>query len=283
MQIFGAGAHRQRATVTAMHTPQRIACLTSEIAETLYLLGEEDRIVGISGFTTRPARARREKPKISGFSSAKIDNILAVQPDLVLGFSNLQGDIARDLIQAGIEVHIFNQRTISGILRMIATLGALVGAHDKAHALINELTAGLDAIRAATSKLPRRPKIYFEEWHDPLYSAIPWVMELIEIAGGENCFPEFIRSGAARERKIEDSNEVIRRQPDIIIGSWCGKKFQPEQVIARAGWDAIPAVRDGQVFEIKSPLILTPGPAALTEGVKQLQKIIADWARDKLR
>ena len=262
-----------------MHTPQRIACLTSEIAETLYLLGEEDRIVGISGFTTRPPRARREKLKVSGFSSAKIDKILAVQPDLVLGFSNLQGDIARDLIKAGVEVHIFNQRTIAGILRMIATLGAMVGAHEKAHALIAELTAGLDAIRTAASALPRRPKVYFEEWPEPMYSAIPWVMELIDIAGGENCFPEFIHASSAKERKIEDSDEVIRRQPDIIIGSWCGKKFQPEQVITRAGWDAIPAVRNQQVFEIKSPLILTPGPAALTEGVTQLQKIIGVWAK----
>lgn len=261
-----------------MHTPQRIACLTSEIVETLYLLGEEDRIVGISGFTTRPARARREKPKVSGFSSAKIEHILAVQPDLVLGFSNLQGDIARDLIKVGVEVHIFNQRTIAGILRMISTLGALVGTQEKAQALVTELTANLEAVRMAASALPRRPKIYFEEWPDPMYSAIPWVMELIEIAGGENCFPEFITAGSAQGRKIEDSDEVIRRQPDIIIGSWCGKKFQPGQVVARAGWDAVPAVRDEQVFEIKSPLILTPGPAALTEGVNRLHEIIREWA-----
>lgn len=261
-----------------MHTPQRIACLTSEIVETLYLLGEEDRIVGISGFTTRPARARREKPKVSGFSSAKIEHILAVQPDLVLGFSNLQGDIARDLIKVGVEVHIFNQRTIAGILSMISTLGALVGTQEKAQALVTELTANLEAVRMAASALPRRPKIYFEEWPDPMYSAIPWVMELIEIAGGENCFPEFITAGSAQGRKIEDSDEVIRRQPDIIIGSWCGKKFQPGQVVARAGWDAVPAVRDEQVFEIKSPLILTPGPAALTEGVNRLHEIIREWA-----
>lgn len=261
-----------------MHTPQRIACLTSEIVETLYLLGEEDRIVGISGFTTRPARARREKPKVSGFSSAKIEHILAVQPDLVLGFSNLQGDIARDLIKVGVEVHIFNQRTIAGILRMISNLGALVGTQEKAQALVTELTANLEAVRMAASALPRRPKIYFEEWPDPMYSAIPWVMELIEIAGGENCFPEFITAGSAQGRKIEDSDEVIRRQPDIIIGSWCGKKFQPGQVVARAGWDAVPAVRDEQVFEIKSPLILTPGPAALTEGVNRLHEIIREWA-----
>ena len=260
-----------------MHTPQRIACLTSEIAETLYLLGEEDRIVGISGFTTRPPRARREKPRVSGFSSAKIDKILAVQPDLVLGFSNLQGDIARDLIKAGIEVHIFNQRNIAGILRMIATLGALVGVHEKASALIAELTAGLEAMRASASTLPRRPKIYFEEWNDPMISAIPWVMELIDIAGGENCFPEFIQAGSAKERIIADANAVIQRQPDIIIGSWCGKKFQLEQVIARTGWNAIPAVRDQQLFEIKSPLILTPGPAALTEGVQQLHRIIRGY------
>lgn len=261
-----------------MTFPQRIICLTSEIAEVLYLLGEEERIAGISGFTTRPARARKEKPKISAFTSANMDKILALKPDLALGFSDLQGDIARDLVKAGVEVHIFNQRNVQGILRMIATLGALVEAHDKAHALTAQLADGLDAIRASARSLPCRPKIYFEEWNDPMITAIPWVMELIDIAGGENCFPEFLHAGSARDRIVSDADEVVRRRPDIIIGSWCGKKFRPEQVTTRPGWDALPAVVNEQLFEIKSPLILTPGPAALTDGVAQLHAIIRDWA-----
>jgi len=256
---------------------QRIVCLTMETTEVLYLLGEEDRIAGISGYTTRPARARREKPKVAAFTSAKTDKILELQPDLVLGFSNLQADIAAALIRAGIEVHVFNQRSVADILRMIATLGALVDARDKAAALITELTATLERVRETASYLPRRPRVYFEEWDDPMISGIRWVSELIETAGGTDCFSELASQPSAKDRILTSSDQVIERAPDIIIGSWCGKKFQPEQVIARPGWDRIPAVREGMVFEIKSADILQPGPSAITHGLKQLQQIIQQW------
>lgn len=260
-------------------TPRRIVCLTEETTETLYLLGEQERIVGISGFTVRPPQARKEKPRISAFTSAKIDAILDLRPDLVLGFSNLQGDIARDLIKAGIEVHVFNQRSVAGILAMVRTLGALIGAESKAAALIAQLHDKLAAARAAATILPRRPRVYFEEWDDPLISGIGWVSELIAIAGGEDCFAELGREAMAGKRIIADPQEVVQRQPDIILGSWCGKKFRPEQVAARPGWEYIPAVRNGQLFEIKSPLILSPGPAALTDGLDALQGIIRRWAQ----
>jgi iron complex transport system substrate-binding protein len=257
--------------------PERIVCLTEETTETLYLLGEQDRIVGISGFTVRPPQARKEKPKISAFTSAKTEAILDLKPDLVLGFSNLQGDIARDLIQAGVEVYVFNHRSVEGILRMVATLGALVGEPGKGEALAHELAARVETIRAAAADMPRKPRVYFEEWDEPMISGIRWVSELVEIAGGEDCFPELSSQSLAGNRIIADPMEVVQRKPDIIIGSWCGKKFRPEQVAARPGWETIPAVQNGQIFEIKSPLILSPGPAALTDGLDALVGFIRDW------
>jgi iron complex transport system substrate-binding protein len=259
--------------------PQRIVCLTEEPTETLYLLGEQDRIVGISGFTVRPPQARKEKPKVSAFTSAKIDKIVELKPDLVIGFSNLQADIAADLIRHGIAVHIFNHRTVAGIFDMIAMVGAMVGAQTKAEKLISELQEGVARITQSAAQLPRRPRVYFEEWDDPLISGIGWVSELVEIAGGQDCFPELAREQSAKQRIVADPAEVIRRSPDIIIGSWCGKKFQPQQVCARPGWDGIPAVRHRHVVEIKSPNILQPGPAALTDGVQQLHAIVRQWAQ----
>ena len=258
--------------------PQRIVCLTEEPTETLYLLGEQARIVGISGFTVRPAIARREKPKVSAFTSAKIDEILKLQPDFVIGFSDIQADIAAELIKRGIEVWISNHRSVDGILDYIRRLGALVGASDKANALADELARGLDAIARESATRACRPKVYFEEWDEPPITGIRWVAELVRIAGGDDIFPERAMESLAKQRILEDPDEVIRRAPDIIIGSWCGKKFRPEKVAARAGWDAIPAVRDGELHEIKSPLILQPGPAALTDGVSAIARIIRDWA-----
>jgi len=257
--------------------PTRIACLTEETTETLYLLGEEWRIVGISGFTVRPPRARREKPKVSAFTSAKIDKIVELRPDLVLGFSDLQADIAAELIRAGIEVHVFNHRSVAEILRMIATLGAMVGCAAKAAALVDELESGLEAIRAGAARFARRPRVYFEEWDEPQISGIRWVSELIHIAGGEDCFPELAREPLGRNRIIADPLEVTRRAPDVIFGSWCGKKFRPEQVAARPGWSEVPAVRDGHLYEIKSSIILQPGPAALTDGVREIHAHLARW------
>lgn len=254
--------------------PRRIICLTEETTETLYLLGESRRIVGISGFTVRPPQARRTKPKVSGFTSAKLDKILALAPDLVLGFSDLQADIARDLVRAGIAVHVFNQRDVAGILRMVRTVGALVGAGAKAEELAAELAARVERVRRASARLARRPRVYFEEWDDPLISGIGWVSELIEAAGGVDCFPECARAALAKDRIIADPREVLRRRPDVIIASWCGKKFRPEKVRARPGWEDLPAVIEGRLYEIKSPLILQPGPAALTDGLDALVDII---------
>ena len=258
--------------------PERIVCLTEETTETLYLLGEERRIVGISGFTVRPARARREKPKVSAFTSAKIDRIVELKPDLVLGFSDLQADIAAELIRAGIEVHVFNHRSVAEILRMIATLGAMVGCAARANALVEELEAGLDRIRASAARFARRPRVYFEEWDEPQISGIRWVSELVEIAGGVDCFPELAREPLGRNRIIADPLEVPRRAPDVILGSWCGKKFRPEHVAARPGWENVPAVLGGNLYEIKSSIILQPGPAALTDGVREIHRRLADWA-----
>jgi iron complex transport system substrate-binding protein len=258
--------------------PERIVCLTEETTETLYLLGEDHRIVGISGFTVRPARARREKPRVSAFTSAKIERIVALRPDLVLGFSDLQADIAAALVRQGIEVHVFNQRTVQQILRMIAVLGGMIGCEQKAGALVGELRAGLAAVAARAASLSHRPRVYFEEWDAPQISAIAWVSELIGAAGGEDCFPELAREGLGKNRIIADALEVPRRAPDIILGSWCGKKFRPELVAVRPGWSEIPAVRTGFVREIKSAIILQPGPAALTDGVQALQQVIAEWA-----
>jgi iron complex transport system substrate-binding protein len=264
---------------TATGFPERIVCLTEETTETLYLLGEDWRIVGISGFTVRPPRARREKPRVSAFLSAHTERILALKPDLVLGFSDLQADIAATLVRAGLEVHVFNHRSVADILRMIRTLGGMIGREDRARALADELEAGLGAVRERAAALPRRPRVYFEEWDDPLISGIGWVSELITLAGGEDCFPELAREALGRDRIIADPLEVPRRAPDIVLGSWCGKKFRPERVAARPGWSEVPAVREGYLREIKSSLILQPGPAALTDGVRAIQSIIEEWAQ----
>jgi iron complex transport system substrate-binding protein len=262
---------------------QRIVCLTEETTETLYLLGEDWRIVGISGFTVRPPRARRDKPRVSAFTSARIDRIIALGPDLVLGFSDLQAEIAATLVRAGIEVHVFNHRSIADILRMIRTLGGMIGCEAKARALTAELSAGLERVRARAAGFARRPRVYFEEWDEPLISGIRWVSELIELAGGEECFPELAREPLGRNRIIADPSEVARRAPDIVLGSWCGKKFQPQRVAARPGWSTVPAVRDGYLREIKSSLILQPGPAALTDGVRAIQSVIEEWAASGCR
>jgi iron complex transport system substrate-binding protein len=253
-------------------------CLTEETTEALYLLGEDWRIVGISGFTVRPPRARREKPRVSAFTSAKLERIAALEPDLVLGFSDLQADIAADLARRGIEVHVFNQRSVAEILRMLHTLGGMIGCEAKARALVERLDAGLAELRAVASALPRRPRVYFEEWDSPQISAIRWVSELIVVAGGEEVFPELARCPLGRERIVADPLEVVRRAPDIIFGSWCGKKFSPRSVAARPGWQDVPAVRDGELHEVKSSIILQPGPAALTDGVRELHRVIAHWA-----
>jgi iron complex transport system substrate-binding protein len=260
-----------------MFSPQRIVCLTEETVETLYLLGEEDRIVGISGYVVRPPRARREKPRVSAFTSADIPKILALEPDLVLTFSDLQADIAATLIKAGVDVHAFNQRTVAEIIGMIRTLGALVGAGDRAENLANDLVVAIAATRQRASLLPQRPKVYFEEWDDPMISGIGWVSELIEIAGGIDIFADLAPHKSAKDR-IVTAEAIIAAAPGVIIGSWCGKKFRPEKVVSRPGFDSLPAVRRGAVFEIKSPVILQPGPAALTDGLAALEAIIATSA-----
>jgi iron complex transport system substrate-binding protein len=262
-----------------MSHPSRIVCLTEETTETLYLLGEEARIVGISGFTVRPPRARREKPRVSAFTSAKIDRIIELRPDLVLGFSDLQADIAADLIRAGIAVHVFNQRSVAGILQMIAVLGGMVGREAEAAALVNELSAGMAAVRESAAGFARRPRVYFEEWDEPPISCIRWVSELIGLAGGDDVFPELARESLGRNRIIADPLEVPRRAPDVIFGSWCGKKFRPENVAARPGWGDVPAVRAGRLHEIKSSIILQPGPAALTDGLRALHAHLAKWGQ----
>ena len=261
-----------------MSGPRRIVCLTEEPTETLYALGEQDRIVGISGFTVRPAIARREKPKVSAFTSAKIGEILKLRPDFVIGFSDIQADIAAELIRHGVEVWISNHRSVEGILDYVRRLGALVGAGERARAYADALQRGLDDIAHDAATLPRRPKVYFEEWDEPPITGIRWVAELVRIAGGDDIFPERAAEPLARQRILEDPSEVVRRAPDLILGSWCGKKFRPERVAARPGWDAIPAVRDGEVHEIKSPVILQPGPAALTDGVGQIARLVREWA-----
>jgi iron complex transport system substrate-binding protein len=261
-----------------MDFPSRIVCLTEETTEALYLLGEDWRIVGISGFTVRPPRARKEKPRVSAFTSAKLDRIVALEPDLVLGFSDLQADIGSELVRRGIEVHVFNQRSVAEILRMLRTLGGMVGCEAKAAALVSQLEAGLDGIRRQAAVLPRRPRVYFEEWDDPQISAIRWVSELIGIAGGDDVFPELAAQPLGRGRIIADPLEVVRRSPDLVFGSWCGKKFSARAVAARSGWQDVPAVRDGELHEVKSSIILQPGPAALTDGVLELHRVIARWA-----
>jgi len=257
-----------------MYPPERIVCLTEETTETLYLLGEQDRIVGVSGYTVRPPQARREKPRVSAFISADIPKILALGPDLVLTFSDLQADIVASLIRAGVSVHAFNQRTVAEILDMVRTLGALVGAQDRAADLANRLAANLENTRRRAAQRSRRPKVYFEEWDEPMISGIAWVSELIEIAGGTDIFPELATCKSAKDR-IVPREEVIRRAPDIIVGSWCGKKFKKDKLAARPGFETVPAVRSGRLYELKSPLILQPGPAALTDGLAALEAIIS--------
>jgi len=257
--------------------PQRIVCLTEEPTEVLYALGEEHRIVGISGFTVRPPRARKEKPKVSAFTSAKLDEILALEPDLVIGFSDIQADIARELIRAGVEVWISNHRSVAGILAYIRRLGAMVGAHEKAERYAQRAQAHLADVRAAAAGWTRRPRVYFEEWDEPIITGIAWVAELIGVAGGEDLFPELAREPLAKQRILADGDEVVRRAPDIILGSWCGKRFRPERVAQRPGWEAVPAVRNGDLYEIKSPIILQPGPAALFDGLDAIHAILADW------
>ena len=267
-------------------SPQRIVCLTEETTEWLYLLGQERRIVGISGYTVRPARARQEKPKVSAFLSAKIDKILALQPDCVFGFSDLQADIAALLIRQGVQVTVFNQRSVAEIFSMMYQVAAMVGEAAQGLERIAAMQQGLDQMRTEVAALEaqgaRRPRVFFEEWDVPHISAIRWVSELMGIAGGDDIFPELAHESLGKNRIIADGFDIVRRNPDIIIGSWCGKKFRPETVAARPGWAQVAAVRDGALFEIKSPLILQPGPAALTDGVAALHRICRDWMRASL-
>ena len=258
--------------------PERIVCLTEETTETLYLLGEERRIVGISGYTVRPARARREKPRVSAFLSAKTDRILELRPDLVLGFSDLQADIARDLAKAGLNVVLFNQRSVQQILDMILLLSSMVGAAERGARLVASLEDGLSAIREAAGTFPFRPRVYFEEWDEPMISGIRWVSELVEMAGGVDVLSGLSRSPAATGR-IHDGKSVVLANPHVILASWCGKKFRPERVASRPGWDAVPAVKNGALHEIKSADILQPGPAALTDGVRRIHEILKEVVR----
>ena len=258
--------------------PQRIVCMTEEPTEWLYLLGEERRIVGISGYTVRPPRAREEKPKVSAFLSAKIDKIVELRPDCVIGFSDLQADIASQLVKKGIQVTIFNQRSVAEIFSMMYQLAAMVGQADKGLALIQVMQSRLLEIEASASTLKRRPRVFFEEWCDPHISAIAWVSELVGIAGGDDCFPELAKEPMGKGRIIADGLDIVQRNPDIIFGSWCGRKFRPAHVRARPGWQHVNAVKNDQLFEIKSAEILQPGPAALTDGVEQIHKIITAWS-----
>jgi len=256
-----------------MSYPRRIVCLTEETTETLYLLGEGDRVVGVSGYTVRPPEARR-KPRVSAFLTAKYDKIEALEPDLVLAFSDLQANIVNDLIRKGYTVVTFNQRSVAEILQMVRMLGGLIGCSDRAEALAARLERDLDGIRTEAARLPRRPRVYFEEWDDPLISGIEWVEELVEIAGGDTIFPELRHAKLGKDRIVQPE-EVIRRNPEIIIASWCGKAVRKEKIVERAGWNDVAAIKSGHVYEIKSAFILQPGPAALTDGVRQLKELIA--------
>ena len=259
--------------------PQRIVCLSEEPTEVLYALGQQHRIVGISGYTVRPPQARHEKPRVSAFTSAKVDKILALQPDLAIGFSDMQADIATTLIKAGVEVWISNHRSVAGILGYVRRLGALVGQAAAAAAYADQLAAHVEQVRQSAAQLPRRPRVYFEEWDSPQISAIHWVSELVGVAGGDDIFPQRALAPLGRDRIVADPLEVVAAAPDIIIGSWCGKKFQPAAVAARPGWADVPAVRNNALHEVKSPLILQPGPAALTDGLDRLHAIIQGWAQ----
>ena len=253
--------------------PRRIICLTEETTETLYLLGEQDRIVGVSGYTVRPPEARK-KPKVSAYINAKFDKILELKPDLVFAFSDLQVDIAAELIRRGVTVFTFNQRSIGEILEMILTVGRIVGSADRAEELINTLRSEMTAIAASAARFPYRPRVLFEEWYEPLISGIRWVDELIEIAGGDSVFPE-LREHQSAKNRIVNPADVVSRDPQVIIGSWCGRQVKKDLIRAREGWASISAVRDDQLYEIKSAYILQPGPAALTEGLRQLHAILA--------
>jgi iron complex transport system substrate-binding protein len=261
-----------------MYPPERIVCLTEETIETLYLLGEDRRIVGVSGYAVRPPQVRREKPRVSAFISADIPKILALAPDLVLTFSDLQAGIVAELIRAGIAVYAFNQRDLVGILAMIRTVGALVGAAERAERLASELQLRIEKVRERAAHLPRRPRVYFEEWDEPMISGIGWVSELIEVAGGVDVFGNLSAHKSAKDR-IVSAEQVIAAQPDIVIGSWCGKKFVSARVAARPGFAEIPAVKSGWLREIKSTIVLQPGPAALTDGLDQLASIIEMWSQ----
>jgi iron complex transport system substrate-binding protein len=260
------------------HHPQRIVCLTEETTEWLYLLGQEQRIVGISGYTVRPPRARQEKPRISSFLDGKIDRIVALEPDLVIGFSDMQAALADKLIRAGLNVLVTNQRSVAQIFQTLRLVAGLVGAQDRAEAWITQCQARHAQIVQAAGAWPRRPRVYFEEWDEPMISAIRWVSELVTVAGGDDVFPELALQSMGRDRVIADALAPARCAPDIIVGSWCGKKFRPEKVAAREGWAEVPAVCDGELHEIKSCDILQPGPAALTDGLERLHKICAHWA-----
>ena len=257
--------------------PRRIVCLVEEPTEVLYALGEQDRIVGISGFTVRPTQARKEKPKVSAFTSAKIEPILALKPDLAIGFSDIQADIAAELVRRGVEVWISNHRSVAGILDYVRRLGAMVGAAAKAEAYADALERGVDAVAAKAAAFSVRPRVYFEEWDEPRISGIQWVAELVRTAGGDDIFPELAAESLAKQRILANDDAIIARDPQIVFGSWCGKKFQPGTVAARPGWQNVSAVRDGQLFEIKSPIILQPGPAALTDGLAEMHAHIARW------
>ena len=258
--------------------PQRIVCLTEETTEWLYLLGQEQRIVGISGYTVRPPRARQEKPRISSFLDGKIDRIVALEPNLVIGFSDMQAALADKLIRAGLNVLVTNQRSVAQIFQTLRLVAGLVGAQEQAEAWIAQCQVRHAQIAQAASSWPRRPRVYFEEWDEPMISAIRWVSELVTLAGGDYVFPELAVQSMGRDRVIADALEPARRAPDLIIGSWCGKKFRPEKVAARLGWAEVPAVRHGELHEIKSCDILQPGPAALTDGLEKLHAICASWA-----
>ncbi|HEY6333343.1 MAG TPA: cobalamin-binding protein [Blastocatellia bacterium] len=253
--------------------PKRIVCLTEETTEALYLMGEGDRVVGVSGYTVRPPEAR-SKPKVSAFTTASIDKICALEPEIVLGFSDLQANIMNDLVRRGVPVVVFNQRSVAEILQMILMLGGLIGRPDKAESLVKTLRSEVEEVRQKADRLPRRPKVFFEEWMSPIISGIRWVDELIEIAGGDSIFPE-LRSKSLAKDRIIDPEEVVRRDPQVIIASWCGKRMVAEKIVGRPGWDHISAVKNGRIHEIKSAYILQPGPAALTEGLSQLHRIIA--------
>lgn len=258
--------------------PERIICLTEETTEALYLMEEDHRIIGISAYTMRPERARREKTKVSAYITARTEKILALKPDLVLAFSDMQADIVADLIKEGINVHCFNHRSISETLQMIRTLSSLIGKPEKGEKLVTELQSNLTNIQQQAAKLPIRPKVYFEEWFDPIITGIGWVSELIEIAGGIDCYQEFARQSLAKNRIVADASDVIAKQPDIYIASWCGRKFDKEKVTSRVGWQDIPAIKNDDIHEVNSTDILQPGPAALTDGVAELARIIEQWS-----